>query len=103
MPSKTHQYSVEQIYHFQCYDCRRPWSIVDWKNLAADAMTYCPWCGARREATLKENEFATITLTKQSCFSCRWFKLLAPNTGLCAKRQELNCVRGTDVNFCWEQ
>lgn len=40
----THKYTVEKLYHFQCGECNKWWSIGDHQLIQSILIT-CPHCG----------------------------------------------------------
>lgn len=43
-----HQASIEQLWHFNCTDCKNWWTIGDFKP-KADWVLVCPHCGKEDE------------------------------------------------------
>lgn len=41
---KSHEFSVEQLFHFKCGVCRMWWTISDWSGTVA---VTCPHCGKK--------------------------------------------------------
>jgi len=48
------EYTVEQLYHFQCSRCSRWWSIGDYDLIATGGMV-CPHCAHDAIPQEKEN------------------------------------------------
>lgn len=46
-----HNFSVEKLYHFRCWECNKWWTIADWKVVPE---VICPHCG--RVALVSEEE-----------------------------------------------
>lgn len=42
-------YSKEVLYHFNCGECKKWWTVGDWHTLRNGDMTYCPHCGTLQE------------------------------------------------------
>lgn len=46
--------SKEMLYHFQCDDCKKWWTIGDAPEDKCD--WFCPWCGHEQVVNLDEAE-----------------------------------------------
>ncbi len=51
MELKKGQVSKEVLFHFQCLDCVKWWSIGDADENKTDWL--CPWCGEQQEFDLE--------------------------------------------------
>ena len=52
MVKKTHEYSMEWIYHFTCSECKNWWSwaTMEVRGGIMGKRFYCPHCGVRDTA-----------------------------------------------------
>ena len=49
------KFSIEILYHFLYENCKKWWSIGDFKYLEIKDLT-CPFCGIKSKLYCKENE-----------------------------------------------
>jgi DNA-directed RNA polymerase subunit RPC12/RpoP len=52
---KQHKFSVEQLFHFNCGECKKWWSIGDFHLLKQDEIS-CPHCGYKTDFKQIEDE-----------------------------------------------
>ena len=53
-----HKYSKETLYHFNCGECNKWWSIADYHFFSKEVLSLviCPHCGHKEEVKEIKNE-----------------------------------------------
>ena len=57
-PVKNHEYTVEQLYHFTCGECKNWWSYASTEyngEIPRGIEMNCPHCGHKADFEQKEN------------------------------------------------